>query len=121
MGDSVSNICSLGGTYSSFTTQLTGKCWFVRKTYNRLADRKGRVIIASRNSDEVSWELPEMRNGLFSHYLLQGMRSQVAKPNGTVWVFDLFSYVSEHVPKHKPEQNPFMKSKAENFIVAITK
>ncbi|BAZ69463.1 MAG: caspase family protein [Pelatocladus maniniholoensis HA4357-MV3] len=91
------------------------------KTYNHLVQGEGRVIIASCKSDEVSWELPGMRNGLFTYYLLEGIRGKVAKADGTVRIFDLFSYISEHVPKHKPEQNPFLKSQAENFIVAITK
>jgi hypothetical protein len=49
-----------------------------------------------------------MRNGLFSHYLLDGLRGQAAKPDGFVYVFDLFDYISRRVPMHM-DQHPLFK------------
>jgi hypothetical protein len=81
---------------------------------------QGRVIIASCKPDEVSYELPGMRNGLFTHYLLEGLRGGAARQDGTVWMSHLFGYVYEHVGQHNL-QHPFQKSAAEDFIVAMTK
>jgi uncharacterized caspase-like protein len=69
---------------------------------------QGRVVIASCKPDEVSWELPGMRNGLFTHYLLEGLRGAAAGPGQPVRVFDLFRYVSEQVPL-RAQQHPLFK------------
>jgi len=82
-------------------------------------DKQGRVIIASCRADEVSWELPEMNNGLFTHYLLQGIRGEAARLDGKIPIMRLFEYVSDKVPQHC-EQHPFMRAASENFIIART-
>jgi len=81
---------------------------------------QGRVIIASCKPDEVSYEFPEMRNGLFTHYLLEALRGGAARPDGTVWITNLFGYVYEQVSRHNL-QHPFQKSATEDFILALTK
>jgi serine/threonine protein kinase len=86
--------------------------------YARLAEGRGRVVIASCRADEESWELPGMRNGLFTHYLLGGLRGAAADPDGSVGILDLFNYVSRQVPKHKPHQHPLLKGEiGENFAI----
>ncbi|MDJ0696994.1 caspase family protein [Mastigocoleus sp. MO_188.B34] len=84
-----------------------------------LAEEKGRIIIASCKEEEFSWELPDMRNGLFTHYLLEGLRGSAARPDGTVPIMRLFNYISDKVPQHC-SQHPLIKSNAENFIIAIS-
>jgi len=81
---------------------------------------QGRVIIASCKPDEVSYELPEMRNSLFTHYLLEGLRGNAAREDGAVWMSDLFGYVYKHVSQHNL-QHPFQQSAMEDFIIALTK
>lgn len=80
--------------------------------YASLLSGKGRALLASCHPDEVSWELPEMRNGLFTHYLLDGLRGRAAKPDGSVHIFDLFEYVSQKVPTHM-DQHPLFKSEVD--------
>ena len=90
-------------------------------TYERLTAGKGRVAIASCQPDEVSWELPGMRNGLFTNYLLEGLRGAAAEEDGMVRVFKLFDYVSQQVPKHKPQHPHFKGDLDRNLaIVEIT-
>ena len=76
--------------------------------YDQLSAGKGRVVIASCQPDEVSWELDGMRNGLFTHYLLEGLRGKVADEDGGVRALRLFSYLSRQVPQHKA-QHPLLK------------
>lgn len=100
------------------------KSGFSKITYDHLAQAKGRVIISSCKVDEVSWELDGMRNGLFTHYLLEGLRmGAVRVKDGAVTITRLFEYVSDKVPQHdiRCSQHPFMRSATENFVVAITK
>lgn len=87
-------------------------------TYERLAAGKGRVVIASCQPDEVSWELSGMRNGLFTNYLLEGLRGAAAEEDGMVRVFKLFDYVSQQVPKHKP-QHPHFKGDLDRNLAIV--
>lgn len=87
-------------------------------TYERLAAGKGRVVIASCQPDEVSWELPGMRNGLFTNYLLEGLRGAAAEDDGMVRVFKLFDYLSLQVPKHKP-QHPHFKGDLDRNLAIV--
>ena len=41
----------------------------------RLARSRGRAIVTASRAAEVSIELPELGHGLFTHYLLQGLRT----------------------------------------------
>ena len=77
--------------------------------YNQLSASKGHVVIASCQPDEVSWELDGMRNGLFTHYLLEGIRGAAADKDGAVRAFRLFDYLSQQVPQHK-NQRPLIKT-----------
>lgn len=87
-------------------------------TYERLAAGQGRVVIASCQPDEVSWELPGMRNGLFTNYLLEGLRGAAAEEDGVVRVFKLFDYLSQQVPKHKP-QHPHFKGDLDRNLAIV--
>jgi hypothetical protein len=111
--------CHSGGVGQPKDAALNIKAGLSEATYDRLAEGRGRAVIASCRPDEVSWELPDMRNGLFTHYLLEGLRGAAAKPDGSVGILDLFTYVSEQVPQHKP-QHPLFKGEIElNFAVTV--
>ena len=87
------------------------------EAYDKLATGEGRVVIASCRPDEVSYELREMRNGLFTYYLLEGLRGEAASSDGSVRIFSLFEYLSRWVPRRKP-QNPIIKMTAtQNFPI----
>jgi hypothetical protein len=88
--------------------------------YTRLSEGRGRVIIASCRPDEVSWELPEMHNGLFTHFVLEALKGAAGSSDGTVRIFDLFEYVSENVPLYKAQQHPLFKGETDrNFAIAF--
>lgn len=107
--------CHAGGVGEPKDPTVQVKAGLSEAAYNRFL-AQGRIIIASCKPDEVSYELPEMRNGLFTHYLLEGLRGGAARPDGTVWMSNLFGYVYEHVSQHNL-QHPFQKSEAEDFII----
>lgn len=90
------------------------------RLYDRLAEGGGRVIIASCGPEEVSWELPGMPNGLFTYYLLDGLRGAATDADGAVRILELFKYVSERVASHKNDQHPFLKAELDNdFPIAL--
>ena len=111
--------CHSGGVSEPKDASLAMKAGLSEVAYERLATGEGRVVIASCKPDEVSWELPGMRNGLFTHYLLEGLRGAAADDDGVVRVFNLFDYVSQRVPKHKP-QHPLFKGEIDlNFAILL--
>src|SRR5919202_5129870 len=79
--------------------------------------------MASSRPDEVSWQLKGMRNGLFTHYLLEALRGEgKTLGDGYVRVFDVFRHVADHVPT-KANQHPIFKATAleADFPIALTK
>jgi len=111
--------CHSGGVGEAKDAAFQLRAGLSEAAYARLAVGRGRVVVASCRPDEVSWELAEMRNGLFTHYLLEGLRGAAAGADGAVHIFDLFDYVSRQMPLHKP-QHPLFKSEIElNFAITI--
>lgn len=83
-----------------------------------LIEGRGRVIMAASRPDERAWNLEDMRNGLFTTYLLQGLQGQVARADGTIWMSEVFGYVSQGVRKHGC-QHPYQKAIGEDFVVMV--
>jgi len=111
--------CHAGGVGEPKDPTVQIKAGLSEAAYTKFS-AQGRVIIASCKPDEVSYELAEMRNSLFTHYLLEGLRGGAARPDGTVWITNLFGYVYEQVSRYNL-QHPFQKSATEDFIIALTK
>lgn len=112
--------CHSGGVGEPKDISSQVKCGLSGDAYNRLAEGIGRIIIASCQPDEVSWELPSMRNGVFTHCLLEALRGAAADPDGIVRVLDLFKYLSKEVPKYVKQQHPLFKGELEdNFPLVI--
>jgi formylglycine-generating enzyme required for sulfatase activity len=84
------------------------------------ASGEGRVIITSCMADELSWGFDELRNGVFTHYLLEGLRGKADQnADGHIDVDELYSYVYENVVdyarnkgiKQNPVKNGFTQGK----------
>jgi hypothetical protein len=117
--------CHSGGVGKPKDASLKVKAGFSQETYTELAKGEGRVIIASCKPNEVSWELKSMRNGLFSHYLLDGLRGAAAENDSMVSILDLFQYVYlnvvEHTNKIGVQQTPLLKAETGDFPVAVVR
>ena len=81
-----------------------------------LVEGSGRMIIAASRPDELAWEIDDMGNGVFTHYLLRGLRGEAAQEDGAVWASDLFGYVSRQVRRHEC-QHPYQKAVGEDFVL----
>jgi hypothetical protein len=87
--------------------------------YERLQAGRGRVVLASSRSTEYSYVLPGMRNSLFTHHLLDGLRGGVVSDDGLVRIFDLFEFVQPRVTADWRDQHPLFKAVLEeNFPIA---
>jgi hypothetical protein len=86
---------------------------------DRLAGGRGKVIISASAANEVSVEKDELRHGVFTYYLLEGLRGAADTDNdGTVTVDEVYQYVSEKVPRATgQEQHPVKKGAVEGSVV----
>ena len=65
---------------------------------DRLTRSKGRAIMSAARPSEVSLELPELRHGLFTYYLLQGLKGAGdLNGDGIVSLHELYEYVEHQV------------------------
>ena len=85
----------------------------------RLAAGRGKVIITASAANEVSVEKDELRHGVFTYYLLEGLRGGAdLDRDGAVTVDEAYRYVSEKVPRATgQEQHPVKKGEVEGSIV----
>ncbi len=62
---------------------------------------EGRVVISACDVNEVSLEISNMNHGLFTHYLLEGLRGHGDKDqDGLVTIDELYEYVYDKVSRH---------------------
>lgn len=88
--------------------------------YTKLAQGRGRVILASSRSTEYSYVMPGAENSLFTQHLLAGLRGGAIGAGGVIRIFDLFNYLQPRVTADQPSQHPIFKAEVEdNFPVAL--
>ncbi|HET7876739.1 MAG TPA: caspase family protein, partial [Methylomirabilota bacterium] len=91
---------------------------------DRLARSRGRAIITAARSSEVSIELPELGHGLFTHYLLQGLRGAAdLDRDGLVVLQELYTYLEQQVSQKSRasggNQHPVMKGEMEGLLPLV--
>jgi Caspase domain len=90
----------------------------------RLARSRGRAIITAARASEVSLELPEFGHGLFTHYLLQGLRGAAdLDRDGVVELQELYTYLEQQVTQKSRaiggNQHPVMKGEMEGLLPLV--
>jgi hypothetical protein len=85
----------------------------------RLASGRGKVIITASAANEVSVEKENLQHGVFTYYLLEGLRGAADMDrDGTITVEEVYRYVSEKVPRATgQEQHPVKKGSVEGSLV----
>jgi uncharacterized caspase-like protein len=89
------------------------------KFYERISKGKGRVIISSCSANEVSKEDDNLKHGVFSYYMLEGLKGQADQDgDGIITISELFSYISRKVPEASgQDQHPVKKGETEGELV----
>src|SRR4029434_239202 len=73
---------------------------------------RGRVVLTATDSTQYAWEgdqvLGEVENSLFTHYMIEGLRTGGADrdEDGIITIDELYDYVYEHVLNETPKQTP---------------
>ncbi len=86
---------------------------------DRIIGGKGTMIITASGANEVSVENEELRHGVFTHYLLEGLRGKAdADGDSLITADEVYGYVYEHVPKATgQEQHPVKKGFVEGRLI----
>jgi len=87
----------------------------------RLTRSKGRAIITASRPAEVSIELPELGHGIFTYYLVEGLKGAAdLNRDGIVSLQELYEYVEQQVTTKSRavggNQHPVMKGELEGAL-----
>ncbi len=85
----------------------------------RVVGGRGKVIITASAANEVSVEKDELQHGVFTYYLLEGLRGKAdLDRDSMITVDEAYRYVYEQVPKATgQEQHPVKKGAVEGSVV----
>jgi len=73
----------------------------------KLADAKGLRMLISTGPKTRSYESDKLRHGVFTYYLLAGLKGGAADRDGLITFNGLADYVTEKVKEDKPGQVPY--------------
>jgi len=87
----------------------------------RLTRSKGRAIITASRTNEVSLELPALGHGIFTYYLVEGLKGAAdLNRDGIITLQELYEYVEQHVTQKSRAvggaQHPVMKGELEGAL-----
>ena len=90
----------------------------------RLTRSKGRAIITASRPAEVSMELPELGHGVFTYYLLEGLKGAAdLNKDGIVTLQELYEYLEQQVTQKSRavggNQHPVMKGELEGVLPLV--
>lgn len=91
---------------------------------DRLARSRGRAIVTASRASEVSLELAELGHGLFTHYLLQGLRGAAdLDRDGVVGLGELYTYLEQQVTQKSRSvggnQHPVLRGDMEGALPLV--
>lgn len=108
------------GASGGRTIGITGTRSDISETFlYRITSGKGRVIITASGANEVSAEKDDLKHGVFTYYLLEGLRGKAdADKDGLITVDEAYRYVSDQVPRATgQEQHPVKKGTVEGRLI----
>ena len=85
----------------------------------RIASGKGKIIITASSANEVSVEKDELGHGVFTYYIVEGLRGKAdTDQDGLITVDEAYRYVSDKVTRASgQEQHPVKKGSVEGQMV----
>jgi uncharacterized caspase-like protein len=86
---------------------------------DRISSGKGRVIITASGANEVSTEKDDLKHGVFTYFLLEGLKGAADFDNdGIITVDEAYNYVSINVPMATNQaQHPVKKGSVEGQLI----
>lgn len=115
----ITDSCYSGATAGRTFSTASRRATVSDKFLTRLAKGKGRVVLTASRAGEVSEERDDLGHGVFTYYLLQGLKGGADyDADGVVTVDEAYSYVSTHVPQVTGQnQHPVKKGEFEGQLI----
>lgn len=94
--------------------------------YAHLAQGEGRLMIAAAKANQLSYEVPELGHGIFTHHLLEALQGAADyNGDGQVTALEVFRYLQEKVPQTAREmarshQEPLLQGDAISQDITLT-
>jgi len=87
--------------------------------WTRLAKGRGRVILSASRANEVSVENDDLGHGVFTYYVLEGLRGKADfDRDGVITVDELYTYIADKIPAATGQnQHPVKKGEVEGQLV----
>ena len=87
---------------------------------------EGIWLLQSSSPGEQSWEDDEIKRGIFTHYLVEGLGGKAADSDGKVTFLGLSKYASDATQhrvfgKHRKEQRPYYSGKGRDPVIVPPK
>ena len=108
------------GASGGRTTSLKGIRANISDAFlDRIAGGKGRIILTASGANEVSAEDEKLHHGVFTYFLLEGLRGKAdTDKDGVITVDEAYTYVSKQVPQATgQEQHPVKKGIVEGRLI----
>ncbi len=108
------------GASGGRTVSLTGVRANISDAFlDRIAGGKGRIILTASGPNEVSSESEKLQHGVFTYFLLEGLRGKAdTDKDGVITVDEVYGYVSKRVPQATgQEQHPVKKGSVEGRLI----
>jgi hypothetical protein len=108
------------GASGGRTITLTGVRTNISEGFlDRIVSGKGRVILTASGPNEVSGEDDKLKHGVFTYFLLEGLRGKAdTDRDGIITVDEAYRYVSREVPRATgQEQHPVKKGIVEGQLI----
>ncbi len=115
----IADACYSGGS-GGRTVSITGMRANIADGFlDRIAGGRGKVIITASAANEVSVEKDELGHGVFTYYLLEGLRGKAdLDQDSMITVDEAYRYVYDQVPRATAqEQHPVKKGSVEGSLV----
>jgi hypothetical protein len=115
----IADTCYSGASGGRTMTAAKTRANLSDKFYERISKGKGRVIISSCSANEISKEDDNLKHGIFSYYMLEGLKGRADQDgDGIITVSELFSYITREVPQASAQdQHPVKKGETEGELV----
>lgn len=115
----ISDSCYSGATAGRTFATASRRAVVSENFLARLSKGKGRIVLSASKASEVSEEREDLGHGVFTYYLLEGLRGKAdADKDGIVTVDEVYSYVSKKVPEVTGQnQHPVKKGEVEGQLV----
>ncbi|BCA53225.1 hypothetical protein W02_03650 [Nitrospira sp. KM1] len=115
----ISDSCYSGATAGRTFATASRRAMVSENFLARLSKGKGRIVLSASKASEVSEEREDLGHGVFTYYLLEGLRGKAdSDKDGIITVDEAYGYVSKRVPEVTGQnQHPVKKGEVEGQLV----